>query len=675
VFVVSAPITGLMRRVDLEAGDEVKADDTIVARIEPSDPSFLDRRTSAEATAGVRTAQAARTHATAELRRVQAELEFAQAELTRYEGLAARHAISQNDLEAARRRARTADAALQESRAGVQVSESELEQARARLVTPGGRRDASADCECILVRSPVSGRVLRVLTESEGVVNSGAPLVEVGDPHRLEVVVDLLSTEAVKVEPGQAVLIESWGGPAPLQATVRRVEPFGYTKVSALGVEEQRVNVVIDLVDPPERWQRLGHGFRVEAIHGGMSQEQRERVMKNARGGQMDLLVATDVAARGIDIGHLSHVVNFGVPESPETYVHRIGRTGRAGREGVAITIAEPRERRLIRNIERVTRQPIAIEAVPSLSDVHARRLDLTRGAVREALEAGDYEAFRGMAESLAGEFEPLDVAAAALQLAHRAGGGDEQGASALAEEDIPDLSADTARERPARDARPERGARPSRGPRSDAAPWTAPDARRERVPRGADDGAERGPRQSLRQSAGMVRLRVSVGRRAGLRPGDLVGAIANESGVNVRAIGAIDLADHYSLVEVDEAVAERVAAALSRAWLRGQRPEVVRFDPGPTTLDMGLFDTLAEILREADPQGVPCPLLLSGATDGRFFSQLGIQTYGFLPMPLPEDFNFTHAVHANDERIPIEAVGFGTRAIYQALQRFGGSG
>ena len=264
VFVVSAPITGLMRRIELEAGDEVKADDTIVARIESSDPSFLDRRTAAEATAGVRAAEAARTHAAAELRRVQAELEFAQAELARYEGLAARHAISQNDLDAARRRARTAEAALQESRAGLRVSESELEQARARLVAPGGRRDPGADCECVLVRSPVSGRILRVLTESEGVVTSGAPLVEVGDPQRLEVVVDLLSTEAVKVQPGQAVLIESWGGPAPLQAAVRRVEPFGFTKVSALGVEEQRVNVVIDLIDPPERWQRLGHGFRVE---------------------------------------------------------------------------------------------------------------------------------------------------------------------------------------------------------------------------------------------------------------------------------------------------------------------------------------------------------------------------------------------------------------------------
>jgi acetylornithine deacetylase/succinyl-diaminopimelate desuccinylase-like protein len=106
-----------------------------------------------------------------------------------------------------------------------------------------------------------------------------------------------------------------------------------------------------------------------------------------------------------------------------------------------------------------------------------------------------------------------------------------------------------------------------------------------------------------------------------------------------------------------------------------GGEIEVVRFDPGPTTLDMGLFDTLAGILREADPEGVPCPLLLSGVTDGRFFSQLGIQTYGFLPMPLPEDFNFTHAVHAADERIPIQAVEFGTRAIFQALQRFGGSG
>jgi ATP-dependent RNA helicase DeaD len=351
-------------------------------------------------------------------------------------------------------------------------------------------------------------------------------------------------------------------------------------KVPALGrvldVESPELALVFcrTRLEVDELAQTLGgHGFRVEAIHGGMSQEQRERVMKNARGGQVDLLVATDVAARGIDIGHLSHVVNFGVPESPETYVHRIGRTGRAGREGVAITIAEPRERRLIRNIERTTRQEIAVEAVPSLSDVHARKLDMTRSAAREALESGEFGAFRAMAESLAGEFDPLDVAAAALQLAHRATSGDE--AAAGAADEIPDFS----------QFPDERGARP-RERRERPPERNEPRAPRSAGPRGADQrpagpsAPERGPRQALRQSAGMVRLRVSVGRRAGLRPGDLVGAIANESGVEVRAIGAIDLADHYTLVEVDESLADRIAGALSRTWLRGQKPEVTRFDP-----------------------------------------------------------------------------------------------
>jgi HlyD family secretion protein len=262
VFVVSAPVAGLMRRIELEAGDPVVADATVVARIEPSDPAFLDRRTEGEALAALRAAEAARAHAAAEVRRVEAELEFAQAELRRYEGLVARAAVSQNDLDAARRRGRTAEAALQESRAGLRVRESEVEQARARLQAPGGPRNA--DCACVLVRSPVSGRVLRVLNESEGVVTAAAPLIEVGDPRRLEVVVDLLSTEAVRVSPGQKVLVEGWGGGQPLAAVVRRVEPFGFTKVSALGVEEQRVNVVIDFAGPEEQWSRLGHGFRVE---------------------------------------------------------------------------------------------------------------------------------------------------------------------------------------------------------------------------------------------------------------------------------------------------------------------------------------------------------------------------------------------------------------------------
>jgi HlyD family secretion protein len=264
MFVVSAPLAGHMRRIELEAGDSVVAGETIVARIEPSDPSFLDRRSEAEVRAGIRASEAARVHAAAELRRAQAERDFAITELKRYEGLAASRTIAQNDLESARRRARTAEAAVDEAVAGLRVSESELEQAKARLMAPGKSADRRADCDCVTVRSPVSGNVLRVLAESEGIVASGTPLVEIGDPGKLEVVTDLLSTEAVKVRTGQRTLIERWGGDNALEGVVRRVEPYGFTKVSALGVEEQRVKVVIDITDPADRWRNLGHGYRVE---------------------------------------------------------------------------------------------------------------------------------------------------------------------------------------------------------------------------------------------------------------------------------------------------------------------------------------------------------------------------------------------------------------------------
>jgi HlyD family secretion protein len=264
MFVVSAPLAGRMRRIELEAGDSVVAGETIVARIEPSDPSFLDRRSEAEVRAGIRASEAARAHAAAELRRAQAERDFAITELKRYEGLAASRTISQNDLESARRRARTAEAAVDEAVAGLRVSESELEQAKARLMAPGRSADRPADCDCITVRSPVSGSVLQVLAESEGIVASGTPLLEIGDPGKLEVVTDLLSTEAVKVRTGQRVLIERWGGDNALEGVVRRVEPYGFTKISALGVEEQRVKVVIDITESAEQWRTLGHGYRVE---------------------------------------------------------------------------------------------------------------------------------------------------------------------------------------------------------------------------------------------------------------------------------------------------------------------------------------------------------------------------------------------------------------------------
>lgn len=266
VFVVSAPLPGLMRRIEIHAGDPVAAGETVVAQIEPSDPSFLDVRSLAEAEAGVRAAEANQRFAAAAVQRAEAELDFARAELTRYERLAERQSISANELEAAQRRARIAAAALKESQAGLKARSSELEQAQARLMEPAAARNQRAeDCECVDVHSPVNGFVLQVVNESESVVAAGTPLIEVGDPRQLEIAVDLLSTDAVRVEPGQLALVEAWGGSGPLQGVVRRVEPFGFTKVSALGIEEQRVKVLIELTDPPQKWERLGHGYRVQA--------------------------------------------------------------------------------------------------------------------------------------------------------------------------------------------------------------------------------------------------------------------------------------------------------------------------------------------------------------------------------------------------------------------------
>jgi HlyD family secretion protein len=263
MYVVSAPVPGRLRRIELEAGDKVVAGQTLIAQIEPSDPAFLDVRSEAEARAARDAAAAARTYAEAQVRRAEAELQFARSELARIQALARSHTVSESELDAAESRAATADAALAEARAGLQVRRSEYEVARARLMTPASRR-AATGCDCLDVYSPVSGEVLRVVTESEGVVQPGTPLIEVGDPDQLEVVVDLLSAEAVQVQPGLRAVIEAWGGPRPLEGVVRRVEPFGFTKVSALGIEEQRVNVVIDIKEPRQQWARLGHGYRVE---------------------------------------------------------------------------------------------------------------------------------------------------------------------------------------------------------------------------------------------------------------------------------------------------------------------------------------------------------------------------------------------------------------------------
>lgn len=264
IYVLSAPVAGRALRIEAEVGDSVVAGETVVAEIEPIDPSFLDPRSEAQARAEINAAESARDLALAQLDSARAELEFAESELQRARQLVRDKLISEHALDEAERGYKTRKAELATARAALQMSSFELERARAQLVSPASPHERHERCECVPLRAPVNGRILRVLHESEGVVNAGEPLVEIGNPGDLEIVTDLLSTDAVRATAGQRVIIRQWGGEQTLEGRVRRVEPFGFTKVSALGIEEQRVNVIIDITSPPEAWARLGHGYQLE---------------------------------------------------------------------------------------------------------------------------------------------------------------------------------------------------------------------------------------------------------------------------------------------------------------------------------------------------------------------------------------------------------------------------
>ncbi len=273
----------------------------------------------------------------------------------------------------------------------------------------------------------------------------------------------------------------------------------------------------------------LALGARAEPLHGGMTQEQRERVLKRFRGEKADLLVATDVAARGLHVDKLSHVFNYDLPTAPEAYVHRIGRTGRAGSEGVAISLVEPRERRLLGNIERLTRQKIEIAQLPTVEDLEARKLEQLRESLRAVIDNGELDAYRGVVEALAREYPLQDVAAAAVKLGHL-------------------------------------GATPPEAPveEAPAAAAHAPSA-----PGG------------MGEEAGKVRLFINQGRMAGVRPGDIVGMLANEANVPGADVGAIEIHDRHSTVEVKERYADPAIEALKDATLRGKRVKLER-DRGP---------------------------------------------------------------------------------------------
>jgi len=262
-FVISAPLGGRVLRIELEPGDTVVASETVLAVFLPSAPVLLDARSRAEAQAAVETALAAVGQAEAHYEQAAAEVTFSRAEVERYRRLSRDGIVSVEQMETSQLDLDTRQEALEAAEYAVRTALSELQAARVRLQRFSGQ-SAAADGETIEITSPVSGVVLRRLRESESVVPAGEALLEIGDPQQIEVVTDYLSKDAVRIRPGQEVLIDRWGGDRPLRGRVRRVEPSGFTKISALGVEEQRVNVVMDITDPPEVWAGLGDGFRVE---------------------------------------------------------------------------------------------------------------------------------------------------------------------------------------------------------------------------------------------------------------------------------------------------------------------------------------------------------------------------------------------------------------------------
>ncbi|HEX8520389.1 MAG TPA: DEAD/DEAH box helicase [Pseudonocardia sp.] len=379
-------------------------------------------------------------------------------------------------------------------------------------------------------------------------------------PRRIEDLAQNYLREPVTVRMGRAEVIS---GEAPLVRQTAYLVPRSHT-TAALGrvLEAERPKAAIVFcrtrLDVDAVTETLtARGLRAEALHGGMDQEHRSRVVDRLRSGRTELLVATDVAARGLDIDLLTHVVNHDVPQTPETYVHRIGRVGRAGREGVAITLVPPSKTYMLRQIERVTRQPIAVEPVPTAADLRAARLHRTRDALRArllgevdgALDGPALDAVRAMILELGADFDPVDVAAAAVGLAQEVAGAPDDA------DDIPVVSAP-------------RGGRDRDGRDRDSGPRTR--------------GGAAGPRPP---KAGATRLFVNAGRAAGVRPQDIVGALANESGLSGRDIGAIQIHERHSLVEVPEHAAEEVLRSMRGATtLKGRKTNIRRdrgFDRG----------------------------------------------------------------------------------------------
>jgi len=264
-FVVSAPLAGRLQRVALKAGDSVEAGKTLIAVIEPTDPDLLNPRAFAEAEARVKAAEAAVKQTTAQCEGARSLHELARGDLKRAQNTAKKGVSSQADLDAAEHKEQAAQEDVRAAGFASQVAQFDLELAKAALVFAQPGRDGRSTVPRFEIHAPISGRVFRVFQESATVVTPGTRLMELADARDLEIEVDQISTSAVQVLPGARMIVEHWGGPEPLEARVRVVEPSAFTKVSSLGIEEQRVNIIADFVSPHEKRATLGDGFRVEA--------------------------------------------------------------------------------------------------------------------------------------------------------------------------------------------------------------------------------------------------------------------------------------------------------------------------------------------------------------------------------------------------------------------------
>jgi HlyD family secretion protein len=329
-FVVSAPFAARVLRVELEPGEPVRAGETVLVTLRPGTPSLLNARDRTSLEARVRSAQAAVGRARSQRDRARAELRFAESDLRRQKSLGKQGIVSTETVELSELGVETRRETLAATEYEVQTAQAELDAARAALLEAG---DSGASSGIYELRSPVNGVVLRRLRESEAVVAAGEPLLEVGEARDLEVVSDMLSTDAAQLRPGHRVEIEQWGGGDVLQGRVRRIEPSGFTKVSALGVEEQRVWVVMDLVDPPERRIALGDGFRVEVRvvtweRDGVLQVPTSALFRDEQGWKVFALENGRAVRRTVDVGHqngLAAEIRSGLKEGDQVILHPSG--------------------------------------------------------------------------------------------------------------------------------------------------------------------------------------------------------------------------------------------------------------------------------------------------------------------------------------------------------------